>query len=270
MNELVLIGLGAALLACIHKRTGGIGKVARRNIFAEIEYLQGYGVPLHGDWDAVDKTDQDIVVKTMLMSGYKKLTRDNTKWRELHELYAPVYYKQLCRQYLKLVNPAIGKINYPHTTHTIKNSRGDVVVTYNNYDPDRDMQDALEWGEGETSNDPYLRTIYAIAAGNKFVWKGKRKGGELITRGLADTLFYSRTGLEGERRAYKGIIDNKNGWTVDKFVEQYLHDMPGAADGMQQALREFPKPSDARNYILSMYYKTFETPDYETIQDLPF
>lgn len=267
----ILAGLGVLLL--LARRPHGVGKVARqrRNIFAEIEQLQMYGVPLSGNWDVLRPEEKESVARVMLQSGYKKLSRDTSTWRELVEIYAPDYYKQICRQYLKLVNPAIGRIQYPHQTSTIRNSRGDVVLTYNDYDPDRDMSEALSWWHDAT--DPYSRTVYAIAAGNKWVWKGKRKGGQLLTRGLADELFFSRTNLEGERRLYKGII-GKDGWTVDKFAEQYLGDADGAKDGALDALRDFPSPKAARQYILDQYYASLDDgmPDYgpEEYTDVPF
>lgn len=270
-NSVILAAIGAALLLLRRRQASGIGKV-RRNIFAEIEELQSHGVSLAGNWDALHMVDQDTVTNVMLRSGYKKLSRENTSWRELIEFYAPTYYKQLCRQYLKLVNPAIGRIQYPHTTSVIRNSRGDVVLTYNDYDPERDMQAALDWCADST--DPYTKTVRAIASGHKFIWKGKKSGGNLLTRGLADELFFSRTNLEGERKLYRALIDNKNGWTVDKFVEQHLNDAPGAKDAALDALREFPTPKSAREFILGQYYKSLDdgTPDYEPemAEDLPF
>lgn len=269
-NDIIVLAAIAAAMV-LRKRSGSspVGKV-RRNIFAEIEDLQRRGVPLNGDWDSLGPIDRDTVTSAMLRAGYKKLTRDSASWRELIEFYAPTYYKQICRQYLKLVNPAIGKIQYPHKTYQVKNSRGDVVLTYNDYDPERDMQLALDWISD--SRDPYVMTVAAIAKGNRWLWKGKKSGGQLLTRGLADELFFSRTNLEGERRLYRALIDNKNGWSVDKFVEQYLGDMPGAKDAALQALRQFPTPKGAKEYILDQYYQSLDdgTPDYDPQEDLPF
>ena len=134
------------------------------------------------------------------------------------------------------------------------------------------MQAALDWCADST--DPYTKTVRAIASGHKFIWKGKKSGGNLLTRGLADELFFSRTNLEGERKLYRALIDNKNGWTVDKFVEQHLNDAPGAKDAALDALREFPTPKAAREFILGQYYKSLDdgAPDYEPemAEDLPF
>ena len=272
-NSTILLALGAALFWIRGHRAAGIGRV-RRNIFAEIEDLQRRGVPLNGDWESLSPIDRDTVTSAMLRVGYKKLTRDSASWRELIEFYAPTYYKQLRRQYLKLVNPAIGRIQYPHTTSVIRNSRGDVVLTYNDYDPEKDLSDALVWYDEVLYGDPYKRTVSAIAKGHKWIWKGKKSGGVLLTRGLADELFFSKTNLEGERKLYRALIDNKNGWTVDKFVEQHLADVDGAKDAMLQALRDFQTPKAAKEYILEQYYQSFDdgTPeyDYDGEEDLPF
>ena len=266
-NSIILAAIGAALLLLRRRPAAGVGKV-RRNIFREISWLQEHDVPLGRDYNRLDWSQQNDVARMCTYAKY----RQSEASRRNGESLAESYYKSLSRQYLKLVNPAIGRIQYPHTTSVIRNSRGDVVLTYNDYDPDKDLSAALDWAED--SNDPYTKTVRAIAAGHKFIWKGKRKGGTLLTRGLADELFFSKTNLEGERKAYRAIIDNKNGWTIDKFVEEQLGGSLEARNAALDALKEFPSPKAAREYILEQYYQSLDdgTPDYEAPNDmdLPF
>ena len=271
-NILALVAVGAALL--LRHRSQGVGRV-RRNIFAEIEDLQNEGISLNSTWDELNANQQSYVMILADRVGYKQPAASRNAGKNATE----TYYNSLRRQYLKLVNPAIGRIQYPHTTSVIRNSRGDVVLTYNDYDPEKDQQAALDWwhdtmGGGRLYDDPYFSTVYAIARGNKWIWKGKKSGGALLTRGLADELFFSRTNLEGERKLYKALIDNKNGWTFDKFVEQYLHDEDGAKDAAIQALKDFPNPKAAKEYILGEYYKSLDDGqpeyDYDGQEDLPF
>lgn len=272
-DSVLLLAIGAAALLLLRRGSvSGVGKV-RRNIFAEIEELQTAGVTLGGKWEYLSAAEQSAVERAVRYFGYKQ----PASARNRGESAAESMYKSLSRQYLKLVNPAIGRINYPHTTSQIRNSRGDVVLTYNDYDPDRDLGEALSWFDESfcepSGSHPYHETVYAIAAGNKFIWKGKRKGGVLLTRGLADELFASKTDLSGERRLYKGLIDNKDGWTIDTFVERVLADAPDAKSEALSALRDFPSPKLAKEYILEQYYKTFEEPDapaYEEVTDMPF
>lgn len=265
-DSIILAAIGAAVLLLRRHQTSGVGKV-RRNVFAEIEYLQQNDVPMHGDYTLLSPDQREYVKRAVRMADYKAPAASRNAGYSPEE----AYYRSVCRQYLKLVNPAIGRIQYPHTTSVIRNSRGDVVLTYNDYDPDKDLQAAMDWITD--SANPYIKTVRAIAAGNKWIWKGKKKGGVLLTHGLADELFFSRTNLEGERKAYRALID-KNGWTVDKFVEQVLGDTDGAKNAALDALRDFPTPKAAREYVLSQYYKTLDdgTPDYEPEEenDLPF
>lgn len=264
-NILALLAVGAAVWF-MRRRTAGVGRV-RRNIFAEIEELQSLGVTFAENFDDLTREQKGLVYR--LSKDYKGSSRSPLSSYEQ-------YYNRLKRQYLKLVNPAIGKIQYPHKTSVIRNSRGDMVLTYNDYDPERDMSEALDWyghnGGGELYGDPYMRTVYAIASGHKWIWKGKKQGGTLLTRGLADELFFSKTNLEGERRLYRALIDNKNGWTVDKFVERYLDDVDGAKDAALEALRQFPTPKGAKEYILDQYYQSLDdgATDYSGEEDLPF
>lgn len=247
----------------IDYNVAGIGKV-RRNIFAEIEFLQKIGVNLADGFDSLTQQQKRELRAMADFYNYRPSSRSPKSPDEQ-------YYNSLRRQYLKLVNPAIGRIQYPHTTSTIRNSRGDVVLTYNDYDPEKDMQAAMDFFSDTT--DPWARTVYAIAAGHKWIWKGKKKGGQLLTRGLADELFFSRTNLEGERRLYRALIDNRNGWTVDKFAELYLDDVDGAKDAALDALKQFPTPKRAKEYILDQYYQSLDDGDDRTEADevdLPF
>lgn len=268
-RNFILLALGAALFWIRGHRAAGVGRV-RRNIFAEISWLQEHDVPLGHDYNHLDWSQQNDVAR---MCTYAKYRQSEASKRNGESL-AESYYKSLSRQYLKLVNPAIGRIRYPHTTSVIRNSRGDVVLTYNDYDPEKDLSDALVWYEEGLYGDPYKRTVSAIAKGHKWIWKGKKSGGVLLTRGLADELFFSKTNLEGERKLYRALIDNKNGWTIDKFVEQHLSDVDGAKDAMLQALRDFQTPKAAKEYILEQYYQSLDdgTPeyDYDGQEDLPF
>lgn len=265
-RNIILLALGAALAIRMANRRRrlavGVGRV-RRNIFAEIEDLQSRGVTFAGDYHSLTPAQKGRVLA--LSFNYKGSSRSPYSVEEQ-------YYNRLRRQYLKLVNPAIGRIQYPHTTSVIRNSRGDVVLTYNDYDPEKDLSDALVWYEEGFNGDPYKRTVSAIAKGHKWIWKGKKSGGALLTRGLADELFFSKTNLEGERKLYRALIDNKEGWTIDKFVEQHLADAPGAKDAMLQALRDFPTPKAAKEYILEQYYQSFDdgTPEEPEDYDLPF
>lgn len=263
-DSYILLGLAAVLLFA-RKTAAPVGRV-RRNIFAEIQELQDQDILLNQNYNDLSYHDRVAVMNLASRVGYKQPAASMRSGKNFPE----AYYDSLRRQYLKLVNPAIGRIQYPHETYQVRNSRGDVVLTYNDYDPERDMSAALDWFDEGLYGDPYRRTVAAIAKGHKFLWKGKKSGGQLLSRGLADELFFSKTNLDGERKLYKALI-SKDGWTVDKFVEQHLADMDGAKDAALQALREFPTPKAAKEYILDQYYKSLDdgTPDYVP-EDLPF
>ena len=130
-NSVILAAIGAAMLLLRRRQVSGIGKV-RRNIFREISWLQEHDVPLGRDYNHLDWSQQNDVAR---MCTYAKYRQPEASKRNGESL-AESYYKSLSRQYLKLVNPAIGRIQYPHTTSVIRNSRGDVVLTYNDYDPE--------------------------------------------------------------------------------------------------------------------------------------
>lgn len=266
-GNIILAAIGAALLLLRRIPAAGIGKV-RRNIFREISWLQEHDVPLGRDYNHLDWSQQNDVAR---MCTYAKYRQSEASKRNGESL-AESYYKSISRQYLKLVNPAIGKINYPHTTSTVRNSRGDVVLTYNDYDPERDLSDALDWYVDQHTT--YTNTVYAIARGQKFAWNSKKTaaGARLLT-GVKDAI-YGGENHPAEKKELRQIL-SPNGQYIEIFAETYGTDNGSMDDynAVCEAIRDFHSPKAAKEYILDQYYKTFDDgrPEYDpNEEDLPF
>lgn len=260
-----LLITAAAIALLRHRKTRGVGLAykVRKNPYVEISWLQESGVEFGKSPD--DLTQEEFSALATAYRNWRKPKENSFEPETLAK-----YYKQLNSVYKRLTHPAIGRINYPYETHRIHNANGDVIVEYHDYNPERDLSDAIAWWKDINANNPYLYTIGAIADGTKWIWKGKKQGGQLLTRGIADEIVFSGGSTEATRRAYKALI-SKNGWTIDKWAERWL-DNPDAKNGVLDALREFNTPQSARDYILGQYYQQFDTPDaatdFET--DLPF
>lgn len=255
----LLIGLAIAILA---KRSVGVGKL-HRNIYKEIEYCQSAGVDF--SQELPELSQYYIFEDAMRRFGWQPGRSFDSRKDNAVELY----YQQLRRTYKKATAP-IGAVHYPYVESTIRNKNGDVALIHRHYDPEADMMDALAWWYDNMPRDGYRTTVYNIATGTKFLWKGKEKGGVLISRGIADELFFSKTNLEGERRLYKGITSSK-GVSIDQAADAISLTDSSVRNEVLEALREFPRKQDARNYILQSYYDTFNYPDEEPSEyDTPF
>ena len=259
-NNVILLALGAALLLVKRSRQAtGVG-VLRRNIYGEMELLQKHNVPLWEDWDGLTDAQKQEVEYCIW------------EWGEPYSIkalragkpdVAQKYYKRIRNAYKKLTSAAIGRINYPHTSHFIKNKRGDVILTYNHYDPDIDIHEAKDWfGDIKTT---YAKTVLAICNGQKFRWDSKKKGGSRLATGMKDALFGGEA--PGERLYYKQILGKVGADYIDTFAEKI-----GVNEGDMQdydevceAIKDFNSPKAARDYILQMYYKSLDdgTPDPE-------
>lgn len=259
MNVL-LIGLlaGAALLLC-NREQHGIGAV-RRNWYKEIAELQHNGVDLTLDYDQLDTRQKDAVKYVCNRSGY---TTRSTRYSKPESFY------RSCVSAYRKVAGSVGVINYPYETYNIRNQRGDVILTYNDYDEDRDFQRALSmlpsFGDDliRTDTEAYCATIAFIAQGGKFVWKNKYAPGSKskLLAGV-EALFGGNS--NGERKLYMGICatPERGGVYWEKFAERLNLD-EDLRGGVEDAIRSCNSRKLAKDIIMDAYYKTFETPEYE-------
>lgn len=94
------------------------------------------------------------------------------------------------------------------------------------------------------------KVLYDIAAGVKFRWDDKKVNGVIVGKGLENSLFGKKSPYE--KKAFRTIIDNKKGLTIEELAERYslTEDLRGV---IIETLLECNNRQDAENELFKKY-----------------
>lgn len=267
-NSILLIG--GAIVATIallrhKKQTSGVGAVKRR-IYAELAAAQDAGVNLDGGYNDRNAQTLERLGKRF---GFRQSARSTKP-------YAESYYNQLRRAYNAVAG--IGATTLPYSEYNVRNSNGDVIVTYRDYGSEKQqMADAINWVHDErdiVNNDydqGYWGTLAYIAGGGRLIWTSKHDH----RRGIKELIFGDNS--DSERKARISYIGSEAKGAISP--EQLAHriwesydakgDDQEIADGVYYAIRSVTSKGEAQNYIMNLYIKRHAVEDYSD-PDLPF
>lgn len=273
----LLIGFLALALLRKHNASNGIGRIdtkrPKRRIYHEIEAAQTNEIDLSLPYDSADDKKLNELAKKF---GFRPSNRSAKSLEEQ-------YFNSLRKAYNAIAG--IGKTSLPYRKSTVKNENGDVILIYNDYGtPDQKLRDAYEYIREIPlvgSDAAYWYTLVYIASGGKFLWKDKRKGGVLISRGVEDILKHS----ERERKMRISYLGSqaKGALTLDQFAHQLWEsahewdpDDTGKVDdsviynGVEEAILQCTSRGWAQQEILNFYYNAHKNDeDYFNFEIIP-
>ncbi|CAJ0610726.1 unnamed protein product [Cylicocyclus nassatus] len=263
LDMITLLTLGAIALGLIGARkqpVAGIGatKKAKRRIYQQMAELQQFAIPLGLKWADLSAEEQGRVKYCATANGFTGSSRSTKSVPEQ-------YYNSISRAYNAI--SGIGETDLPHTDYTIRNDRGDVILTYHDYGTDAQiLQRALDWFYESFVDVPnvngYYATAWYIATGRKLNWQSVKQ-----------ECFATTTNANAERKARISYLA-KDGATVLALAHDLWQHSGGERTDMElrdeiiSALLSIQSVGQAQQYVLDAYYDAHQKQD--AYNDVPF
>ena len=268
---LITAGFGALvwLSSLSRKKMSGVGKV---KFYKALSEAQRAGVVFGGSPNSLSAEDEQALKRIGEQNGYKQSKGSSLSGKS----YAKAFYGYLNAKYKQVAG--IGAIQYPYTEYVVKNDRGDTVIIFRDFDEQADLKSAVDYVDeiGDPQTYAYYATLAYIASGGRFVWKSKKIGGQLISRGLEDELYGSTVSHNEERKKRVQILGSAEKGAL--YPEQFVHKLwesKGAGDddyyiksGVLDALNSIYTRKAAKDELLSFYYSSFAKEDLS--EEAPF